>query len=320
MKDLIFITAYCPTEKQEEVLNKCIDSVLKLGFHILLLSHSHIPIHIQKKCNYYFYDYNNDVSDDYNLLGYFTFDLGDKTIQSRFFIKYFYGFAIYRMFSIASQIAINFGYDNIHHIEYDCELLDENLVHENIEHLKVYDSVISTDTGDKDGWLYGSFKSFKVESLPEKFKNYDRNFIENEMKKLSITHLEYLTKNLFIGTGKTLFKNEPSSDKFKKGNISEHRNLHFTLYYNPDNATLNIFYNSTGFKKLEEITVIVNKEEMIKFTTTPGFWHIRELGTFNKITQVRVDNNNKIIYEISFDDEFREVFKNKSYIIDNSKM
>jgi hypothetical protein len=74
--------------------------------------------------------------------------------------------------------------------------------------------------------------------------------------------------------------------------------------------------NNQPVEKSEEITVIVNKEEMIKFTTSVGFWHIRELGNFNKITHVRVDNNNKIIYEISFDNEFREIFKNKSYILE----
>ena len=153
MKDLIFITAYCETQKQEELLERCINSVMKCGFHIALLSHSHIPFHIQKKCNYYFYDYNNDVSGDYNLLGYFTFNFDNSQIQSRFFNKKFYGFAIYRMFSIASQIATNFGYENIHHIEYDCELLDKNLIFENKESLKEYDSVISTDTGDENGWL-----------------------------------------------------------------------------------------------------------------------------------------------------------------------
>jgi hypothetical protein len=314
MEDLIFITAYCETEKQEEALNRCVDSVSKLGFHILLISHSHIPTHIQKKCNYYFYDYNNDVSEDHNLLGHFTFNFSNKIINSRFFIKKFYGFAIYRMFSIASQIATNFGYDNLHHIEYDCELLDENLIIENKENLKEYDSVICTDTGDEGGWLYGSFKSFKVKSLPDKFKNYDRDFIESEMKNLTKTHLEFLTKKLFIDGGKTLFKNEPPKDKFKKGNISEHRFLHFTIYFDPENETLNIFYNSTNLKKSEEITVIVNKEKIINLTTKPGYWAIRELGNFNQITHVRVDNNKKVIYEIKFDDDFREIFKIKSYI------
>ena len=317
MKDLIVVTAYCPTEEQEELLNKCIDSIRKFGYDILLLSHTHIPTHIQKKCNYYFYDYNNDVSDDYNLIGHQSFNIGDRTIQSRFFHKSFYGFAIYRMFSIASQIALNFGYENIHNIEYDCELLDGGLINENNELLKEYDSVIYTNNGNKDGFLFGSFKSFKVKSLPDKFKNYDRDFIESEMKKLPETYLEYLTKKLFLSSGNPIFKNEPPKDKFIKGGHNQHRNLHFTLFYNPDNGTLCIFYNCISLEKSEEITVIVNKKEMIKFTTTVGFWYVRELGTFNKITHVRVDNNKKVIYELTFDDEFREIFKNKSYITNN---
>lgn len=319
MKDLIFITAYCETQKQEELLERCINSVMKCGFHIALLSHSHIPFHIQKKCNYYFYDYNNDVSGDYILLGYFTFNFDNSQIQSRFFNKKFYGFAIYRMFSIASQIATNFGYENIHHIEYDCELLDKNLIFENKESLKEYDSVISTDTGDENGWLYGSFKSFKVKSLPDKFKNYDRDFINSEMRKLDQTHLEFLTKKIFIESGKVLFKNEPPKDRFLKGNINEHRGLHYTLYYNPEDGTLNIFYNALDLEKSEEITVIINKEKIVKIITKPGFWTTRILDLFNNITHVRVDNNNKVIYEISFDNEFREIFKNKSYILNNEK-
>ena len=276
-------------------------------------------MHIQKKCNYYFYDYNNDVSGDYNLLGHFTFNIGDKTIQSRFFNKSFYGFAIYRMFSIASQIATNFGYENIHHIEYDCELLDKNLIFENKESLKEYDSVISTDTGDENGWLYGSFKSFKVKSLPDKFKNYDRDFINSEMRKLDQTHLEFLTKKIFVKSGKVLFKNEPPKDRFLKGNINEHRGLHYTLYYNPEDGTLNIFYNALDLEKSEEITVIINKKKIVKITTKPEFWTTRILDLFNEITHIRVDNNNKVIYEISFDNEFREIFKNKSYILNNEK-
>jgi hypothetical protein len=314
MKDLIFITAYCPTEEQERVLEKCVDSVLKCGKHIALISHSHISTHIQKKCQYYVYDYNNDVSDDYNLMGHYTFNFPDnKKIHSRFFVKNFYGFAIYRMFSIACQLAINFGYENLHHIEYDCELLDTNLIHENIESLKEYDSVICTDTGDESGWLFGAFKSFKVSSLPDKFKNYDRDFIESEMKNVTPTHLEYLTKKLFIDSGKPLFKNEPTSDKFIKNTINEHRGLHHTLYYNPEDKTLNIYYRSVK-NTSEEIVVIVDKTKIINIQTEPYHWHIRPLGIFDEINHVRVDNSQKVIYDINFNSEFREVFKIKSYI------
>jgi hypothetical protein len=160
------------------------------------------------------------------------------------------------MFSIACQMAINFGYKNIHHIEYDCELLDKDLVEENSKLLEEYDSVICTDNGKEDGFLFGSFKSFKVDSLPEHFKNYNKDFIELEVKKSNSNALECLTKKLFIEQGNVFFQSIPSEDRFKKGYNFHSRNLHYTLYYNPSDKTLNIFYNSV-IDSSEEIVVLV---------------------------------------------------------------
>jgi hypothetical protein len=314
MEDLIFITAFCPTEEQERVLEKCVNSVLQCGNDIALISHSHIPIHIQKKCKYYFYDHLNDTSDDYNLLGFQHYVFANKTmIQSKFFQKYFYGFAIYRMFSMASQIATNFGYKNIHHIEYDCEILDKNIIDRNSELLKEYDSVIYTDNGKDDGFLFGSFKSFKVSSLPENFKNYNRNFIQEEIRKIKPSNLESITKKLFINSGKVLFQSHPSDEEIKKGENFYNRNLHYTLYYNPKDRTLNIFYRSVKDSS-EEIVVIVNKTTIVNIQTEPHHWYIRPLGVFDEINHVRIDNSEKVIYEKTFDTEFREIFKIESYI------
>jgi hypothetical protein len=127
------------------------------------------------------------------------------------------------------------------------------------------------------------------------------------------THLEYLTKKLLIDSGKPLFKNEPTSDKFKKNTVDEHRGLHHTLYYNPEDGTLNIFYRSVK-NSSEEIVVLVNKTKIISIQTNPYHWHVRPLGIFNEIDHVRVDNSQKVIFEKSFDNKFREVFKIKSYI------
>ena len=206
------------------------------------------------------------------------------------------------MFSIASQIAINFGYKNLHHIEYDCELLDTRFLEENVELLKEYDSVICTDDGTEHGFLFGSIKSFRVSSLPEKFKNYDKDFIREEIKITDPKQLEPVTKKLFINSGKVFFRNEPSEDKFKRGDMVLNRNLHYTLYYNSLDKTLNIFYNSI-INSSEDIVIIVNKTHIINLTTEPYHWNIR------------VDNSQKVIYDKTFDNEFREIFKIKSYII-----
>jgi hypothetical protein len=217
------------------------------------------------------------------------------------------------MFSIVSQIAINFGYKNIHQIEYDCELLDNELINEHSKLLEEYDSVIYTDNGKEDGFLFGSFKSFRVSSLPDKFKNYDKDFIESEVKKSNPNDLECLTKKLFMERGNVCFQSIPSDDRFKKGINFHNRNLHHTLYYNPLDKTLNIFYNSI-INSSEDIVIIVNKTHIINLTTKPYHWHTRPLGIFDEITHVRIDNTNKIIYEKTFDNEFREIFKIKSYI------
>lgn len=314
MKDLIFITAYCPTKEQEAALEKCIDSVLKCGNHILLISHTHISTHIQNKCQYYFYDYLNETSDDYNLLGYNSFATSDFIIQSKFFQKSFYGFAIYRMFSMASQIAINFGYDKLHHIEYDCELLDKTIIDEHSLLLETYDSVLYTNDGTPEGFLFGSLKSFKVNSLPEMFKTYNKDYIESEMKKVEPTHLEFLTKKLFIDSGNVLFKNDKDlcGQKFKKGPKFYTIGVHYTLYYNSINNTVNIFYRST--KSCDENIVVIVNNNVVRFRVLPNQWHIRRLGLLDNINYVRIDNSDKCLYEKSFDDEFKKVFVNKSYI------
>jgi len=317
MKDLIIVTAYCKTEEQERCLEKCIDSVIKSDAHVALISHSHAPIHIQKKCQFYFYDYLNDISDDYKLLGLKYFSFNNKMIQSIFFEKYFYGFAIYRMFSMASQIAINFGYQNIHHIEYDCELSDVNLIKEHSNLLESYDSVIYTNTGNEEGLLYGSFKSFKVSSLPDNFKNYNREFIKNEISKINPASLEFLTKRIFMNSGKVLFKDKNELvNRFKGGEHFYNRNIHYTFYYNPDGGSLNLFYK--GFEFEEKITVIVNKQKVVNLDIKPGHWITYSLGTFDEINHVRIDNSVKIIFEKNFDQNEREIYKNKSFICDQN--
>jgi len=314
MKDLIMITANCPTEEQELALDRCVDSVLKCGFHIALISHTHIPIQIQKKCNYYVYDYLNDVSDDSALLSHDYFRFGNSKVISRYFNKTFYGFAIYRMFCMGSQIAINFGYDNLHHIEYDCELLDGDLIMENSKLLETNDSVIYTDNGEENGMLFGSFKSFKVKSLPEKFKSYDREFIDDTVRKTKPNKLEFFTKNLFINSGKVLFGPEPSEGRFKRGDKFYNRHLHYTLFYNKNDKKLHIFYKSPR-QVTEKLCVLLNNKTVLNIDALPGHWYIKPLGIFDEIEHVRIDNSEKIIYEKSFTPQTREIFKRESYFI-----
>jgi hypothetical protein len=218
------------------------------------------------------------------------------------------------MFAIASQIAINFGYDKLHHIEYDCELLDKTIIDEHSSFLETYDSILYTNDGTPNGFLFGSLKSFKVNFLPEMFKKYNKDYIENELKKIDSNHLEFLTKKLFIYSGNVLFKNEKdlSKERFNKGPKFYEAGVHYTLYYNSINNTINIFYLSR--KSYDENIVVIVNDKVVRFKALPKKWHIQSLGLLDDVNYVRIDNSNECLYEKSFDEEFKKVFVKRAYI------
>jgi hypothetical protein len=317
MNDLILITAHCPTESQEKMLEDCIDSVIGLGYHVLLISHTHVPIHIQKKCNYYFYDYLNDVNQDDDLL-YFTWFAVDDTnfIKSKYFTKEFYGFAIYRMFTIASQIAENFGYDNIHHMEYDCMLKNKNLINEHNCLLQEYDSVFYTDDGKQTGMILGAFKSFKVSKLPQLFKKFNRDEMRKIMVETPLLPLENFTKHIFRTEGKPIFLN--SRELFKSGdfyqNNSPLRLKHFAPYYTSKRDEFWFFYKNLN-QTDESIRVYVNGINTINLISHPRHWHMRKLCKSNELNSLIVLYNDKIVYDKQYTEQDRETLKKNSYLL-----
>jgi len=317
MNDLVVITAHCPHESQVKMLEDCINSITELDYHILLISHTHIPIHIQKKCNYYFYDYLNDVTQDDELL-YFTWYAIDGTtfIQSKYFTKEFYGFAIYRMFTIASQIAENFKYENIHHIEYDCVLKNKNLIKEHSELLNKYDSVFYTDNGDDTGMIFGAFKSFKVSKLPQLFKKFDRDEMRNIMVNRPSLPLENFTKHIFTKEGNPFFMN--SRELVKSGNFYQNnsplRLKHFVPYYNQTNDSFYLFFKNLTDSE-ESLRIFVNGVNNLNLTILPNHWSMRFLGEGDKFESLMILCDDKIIYDKSYTKEDRETLKKNSFLL-----
>jgi hypothetical protein len=68
----------------------------------------------------------------------------------------------------------------------------------------------------------------------------------------------------------------------------------------------------------EDIVVIVN-DRIVRFSTIPNQWYIRVLGVIDEVNYVRIDNSVRCLYEKTFDDDFKQVFANKSYITFHEK-
>jgi hypothetical protein len=308
MKDLILITAYTPTPKYEDILERTNLSVKDLGFDILLISHSHTPLKIQKLCQYYFYDHLNDVSQDPNLLGFEWFILDDYEIWSKYRNKNFYGFAIYRMFSMAAKIAKNFGYDRLHHLEYDTQVLDLKIFEEHNQHLENHDAVFYTFNGKTEGFLVGCFKSFNLSNLPQTFENYDKEHMSNTMINLPCVPLENYTKHIFKNLNVKFLASETIKNRIFVENIPD-RKKHFTMFYNPFKQKVDFFIKNSWTEN-QKLMVITNENQIQKINVPPYHWIIRTLCDINDFKSLMIFQDNSLIYEfrINNSDEL-EIFK-----------
>ena len=187
MKDLILISSYCNTKLKEETLRKLVNQAFtqKDYFDIMVISHTTIPVDIQDKCNYTYYDSNNKLLYDWNLRSKPWFDPGDsgRHILSVFTGKNNSHVAIWRMLIIGNSMAKNLGYNKIHHIEYDSSINDFTELYDNSDLLNTYDSIYynSIKTG-VDSILFGSYQAYRLDTLHEELLVLDEEKLISQIR------------------------------------------------------------------------------------------------------------------------------------------
>jgi hypothetical protein len=60
--------------------------------------------------------------------------------------------------------------------------------------------------------------------------------------------------------------------------------------------------------------VTINQKEVYFFEIKKGFWRKQNLGNFDRVEHVKIDNGERILYNKSFDLTFKEQFKKISFI------
>ena len=280
-KDLIFVTAYCPTQEQIDRLSECIDSLPNTEFDIALISHSHVPLDIQKKCQYYIFDYLNELSDDEELKHFELHSTENHSLKTKYLKKTpFYGFSIYRMFSTISKLAKNYGYERIYHVEYDYVIKDQSIFTNHRNFLEKFDSIFYTI--DKDlGMILGGLKSFNVNKLPDLFENYNKEKMTKMMKEQNLIPLEHFTKKIFQDVGNNLFlSNKNIEDKVEiKKFVTQ--DLNWCYCHNKSDNQIYLFYTNL-FDYEQEIELESNKRSFKK-TVSPKTYHIQNLGDIDQV-------------------------------------
>lgn len=311
-KDLIFVTAYCPTQEQIDRLSECIDSLPNTEFDIALISHSHVPLDIQKKCQYYIYDHLNDLSDDVELKHFECHHSNNHLLKSKLLKKTpFYGFSIYRMFSAISKLAENYGYERIYHVEYDYVIKDKSIFTNHKNFLQKFDSVFYKIDEDNE-MILGGLKSFNVNKLPELFKNYNKEKMTKIMKEQNLIPLELFTKKIFFDAGNVLFISKSVIKERVEVKKFTSQELNWCYCYNESDDNLYLFYLN-----------IINDSELIGVKADDFYrelnlrkdkYYIQALGNINEINKLSLFRDKTIVSEIDITEEFKQKIKKYSII------
>jgi hypothetical protein len=329
MKDLIIIGAYCPDKEREDMLNKCIDSLLPLkdDFDFLITSHTIIPEYIAKKVDYTFYDKKNDLITDWEYCNKPWFSpFEGMTIKSTLITGYSTFLAAYRVFIGGLGIARNFKYNKVHWVEYDSYFTNYDDFYENSELLN-HNTAIQYKKEYKNyeknlEWGFGCFQGINIEKLDETFLTYDREKLMSILKNCPNKTNEKTTQEIYEKNGgKILFKDY--NELIKKNNqfnLSEKTSKNSVDYWTvpfydvkKDKVSVIVWNN----KDDEPINVnfIINNNKMITFNNVGKFeWRMDDIGNINDINTILILVNNKIKTHLILNEENIELFKKTNHV------
>lgn len=325
MKDLILITAYCPDDYRENILRNLTNSLYNFRelYDVLVVSHTPIPLDIQNKVNYCFYDSKNEILTDWDLLNQPWFNPNDeRRIQSSFLSGKNTHLAIWRMMILGFSLAKNMGYNKVHHIEYDCEIKNVYEFTDNSKLLDEFDSVIYIDSRETvDDILFGSFQSYYLPTLDKFLINLDEVKIIEMIRQSSTKSPELMLQKILEEGGKVLKKDrnnlEINGNKF--GIIDGQVGVKFIPWAVPfydelDDSIGFVVWNTKNQNGVEHI-IIVNNDRIVNVPTTLlDHWRLVNLGNINEIQSLLIIENGEIRnkFKLTTNDEI-EIFKKSSF-------
>ena len=318
MKDLITIFAYCPDKKRLEILEEFLQQIqlVRQKYDILLVSHSPIPQILQEKTDYYYYDSNNQLLEDYKYRNKFWFRSESFTINSVLVYPPSTHLAIYRLLYYTFNFANFMGYKKIHCLEYDINLNNLDLIDNVNQDLEKVDSVMFRA---EDGWVYGTYFAFNLNNFDEERFKFNPEKILDALQNSDSKMTETITPVLLTHNNRsikyrTLEDLDPRSVYQKN---DEHQNTELNwcvpVYDSNSNKLYFFIYNEKGLEYT--VNVIYSDKNLCFVNSQKGIWTLQELGDINEIEDVLILVNKKIKHHVKFTFENMDSFKTNNKII-----
>ena len=326
MNDLIIITSYHPTLKQEDILRNLVNNILDLSknFDIMVSSHSYVPKDICDKVDYVIYDKENKIlTGDEHRATLWTLLTDKYKIYSQYVGNQNTMLAAWKLIISAYSLAKSLGYEKVHKIEYDTIINDLSEFKDNSKLLDNYDTIFYGTDDPQPPFnlrdINGFFQSLKVSKIPPFFLSYNEDRIMEYYYKKSKNIPERLRHLLDVEHKNKIYYKNWDLIKGTNGIITAlvHRsdNNWYVPYYDPKDEDFRFLVRKNEFDSPNpKIELIVNNNyQKLNLPTSPRYWFHISLMKFKEVNTLKVLVNNKLFYEIDFTSLDKEKFKNYNY-------
>lgn len=318
MRDLILITAYCPTIDKKNMLIELLTFLknYKDLFDIMVVSHSPLDLEYQRYCNYLIYDEENLLIYDDELRPKLVFSNENFFVNTNYASKFNTTYAVLKLEAIGVSIAKCLNYTKIHKLEYDSKLSDISEIVDNSVLLDSTDVVFYTENADINNIMSGSIWSCKNDSLPYFYYHYERKKVlqllyENEYSSAEDLVKKYFTEKKFTVKDCNKLKSNGVEVSLSHKNFSD-RGLFVVPVINNENNYLTLFsYNNRDIKM--SIKAFYNNK-MYKFELEPNVWRILNFSDLSIANKLMVWVNDNLTINVEFEKIDLNKFKKYNYL------
>lgn len=320
MKDLILITAFCPTKEKEDILRKLVNFIRRYDkmFDIMVSSHSNLSSDIVEMCNLSIYDKENLLLYDDEYRPKMWYKTNKFIIHSNYVTKFATQYTVLKLTSIGLSVAKTLGYKKIHKIEYDTDLTSIIEIIENSNLLDINDIIFYTKSGNKNESMKGSIWSANIEKLPKIYFSSTKEEIINFIFSTNENRIEILIQKEFIKTKyvckstDTLLSNGVITDFYNFLDRETDTSIWSVPVYDDIDKKIKFFtYNHTDNNNID---VLIKFNKVVKtFKLNKNQWKLVIIGdNFEGSLNVWVENKNNL--NIDFDTIDIDTFKKYNYI------
>lgn len=329
-KDLIVVSAHCPTPEKEE---KLFNLILKLQdlrgkFDLLVVSHTPVSKEICGKIDHFYYDSNNDLPVDFDLRYMSWFQNESFYLETSLLNNTTTSVTIARQIRYSINFADFWGYKKIHYMEYDFIYRGDDVVLDINEKLEEYDTVMFEHSLNSGLFASSVYFAFKTVGLEEDSREFDRDkfldLIRNPHRNLVIsgkqermTNHARMTENLNVilfskNERRCLFLPSLGIDQSEDSHFNGNLKWAFPIYAADKNCLL--FFIDNNLDSPHKIEVVVNKEVQLQLECPPGNWMLRDLSDFEGDKDIEIWVDGSLQKRIEINQFNKDIFIANSYI------